>query len=157
VKTETWAHWAEIIASFAVVVTLVFLVAELRTTSKALERQAAVDRAEVLARVFVENPPLAATLAKIKAVDGMNPFPEALVQRYGLEPAEAISFARHVWEVWIGMAADYRLDGGTEELRGQILDLLSAPDQQLFWPIARESGYFGVEFVRYVDRVRETG
>jgi hypothetical protein len=157
VKTETWAHWAEIIASFAVVVTLVFLVAELRTTSKALERQAAVDRAEVLAGDFVENPPLAATLAKIKAVDGMNPFPEALVRRYGLEPAEAISFSRHVWEVWIGMAADYRLDGGTEELRGQILDLLSAPDQQLFWPIAREFGYFGAEFVRWVDEVRETG
>lgn len=156
-KTERWAHWAQIIASFAVVATAVFLVMELRTTRRALERQATVERAGVLLRPYVENPHLATILAKIKAVDGLEPNVEALMNTYGLTPEEAIIFDRHMWDGWFYILADYQQDGGSDQTRAFILDVMSAPDQQRFWSHAKEFDYFGEDFVRYVERVVEEG
>jgi len=39
-RLQQWANWAEIIASFAVVVTLLILIQEVRGNTLALERQA---------------------------------------------------------------------------------------------------------------------
>lgn len=152
-KTESWARWSEIIASVAVIVTLGFLVLELRTTRQVLERQATLDRASVLLDPFVENPHLAEILAKMKATDGLPAEVQVLRDLYELTDAEAIMWDRHMWSIWFGANADYQLDGATAGLTALIRDLMSASDHSAWWPVTREYGYFDPDFVAFVERV----
>ncbi|HSM08765.1 MAG TPA: hypothetical protein VLA33_07075 [Gemmatimonadota bacterium] len=149
-KTESWARWSEIIASVAVIVTLAFLVVELRTTRQVLERQATLDRAAVLLDPFVENPHLSDILAKVF----MGRFPpevELLVNLFELTPAEAITYDRHLWAIWFGANADYRLEGETPELRALVADMMSSDHNWQWWQIARDYGYFDPTFVALVE------
>jgi hypothetical protein len=155
-KAERWVHWAQIIASLAVMTTVVFLVVELRMTRRALERQATVERAGVLLRPFVEHPHLATILAKMKAVEHtLEPNIQVLMDTYGLTAEEAIIFDRHMWDVWFTILADYEQDGGSDQTRALILDLMGSPDHRRFWPHAKEFDYFGEDFVSFVERVVE--
>lgn len=132
-KLQQWAHLAEIVGSFAVVVTLVILVQEVRGNTGALERQADLDRAEALTAPFFSHPRLASVLAKIKEVDGTDPLPQAFVDRYGITQEEAILWERHLWLVWLEHEADFQRGGATPELAAWIRGALTTTDNRLYW------------------------
>jgi hypothetical protein len=88
-KLQDVAHWAEILASLAVVVSLVFLTLEIRENTISLESQAIRHRSIALNSTFARNPKIPEILAKTKAVDGPEPLEHAYVERYGLIYEEA--------------------------------------------------------------------
>ena len=150
-KTEKLAHWAEIISSLVVVVTLVFLIHEVQRNTNALERQAEIERSAILNDPFFEAPELASVLAKIKEVDGQEGYPLALSERYGLTKAEAILWDRHVWQTWSGLEADFYQLGSSIEVGRYAQLLLQFPDQQLHW--MKTSEVYKPEFVAFVDSI----
>lgn len=154
-KLAQWANWAEIVASLGVVVTLVVLIQEVRYNTLTLERQADLDRAATLAQPFFEAPELAAVLAKIKAVDGEDAFPRALMERYGLTSAEAILWDRHLRSIWLEHEADFERTGPTGELEAWIAGTLATSDNRLYWETMGPQS--GPEFRAFVDYVRGAG
>ena len=152
-KLQQWAYWAEIAASLGVVVTLVLLIQEVRGNTKALERQATLDRATSITFPFFASPELPAVLAKIKAVDGLGHLSQAFVERYDLTPAEAILWQRHLIDVWMGLEADYSLSGESQELESAIRFRLTFPDNQVYWE--HSVPFSGADFREYVEGVRE--
>jgi hypothetical protein len=148
-KTEKLAHWAEIISSLVVVITLIFLINEVQRNTMALERQAAMDRNASITAPFFEAPELASIIAKIKTVDGPDPFPEALMARYGLTYEEADLWGRMMYGMWLGMEADYHALG-PEEVEPRLRSLLSTGDNQLYWETMR-TRYVNSHFVSFVD------
>ncbi len=134
-KLQAWAHGAEIVASFAMVVTLVFLILEVEGNTRALEWRADLDRASALNTSFFSSPRLSSVLAKIKAVDGTDPLPRALTERYGLTPEEAVLWERHLWLIWLGHEADFGRRGWSEELAAWVGGTLETPDNRLYWEI----------------------
>lgn len=52
----------------------------------------------------------------------------------------------------MGYEADYALNGETEEMEILLSNLLTNPDQQLYW---ENSTLSGDDFRAYVDRIRE--
>lgn len=153
VKLEQWAHWAEIVASIAVIVSLVFLIQEIRYNSSILERQAVMDRTEAFNAPFFEESPLPAILTKVKAVDGYEPLEQALVSRYDLTYDEAVLWGRHLSVLWTVLESDYRVKGRTPALEGVAWSLLGAPDNQLFWDAGAPQVTSG-EFREYVAQLR---
>jgi hypothetical protein len=157
VRLQLWVNWAEITASLAVVVTVVLLVQEFRGNTEAIERQAALDRATTISSPFFVNPQLPVVLAKIKAVDGSDPIPQAFVERYDLTPEEAILWERHLAHIWLGLEADYSLNGESRELEAAIRELLTHPDNQVYWKHATITGGWhqgNTDFTKYVDHLR---
>lgn len=150
-KLEKWAQWAEIVASAAVIVTLVVLVGEVRGNTLALERQADLDRATALNTPFFYAPELASVLARIKAVDGQDPLPQALMDRYELTAEEAILWERHLWQVWLQHEADFERGGPSSKLDGWIAAALATPDNLLYWQVMGRGS--GAEFRAYVDGI----
>ena len=152
-KLQNWVRTAEITASVAVVVTLAFVAQEVRRNTLALERQAALERASAIASPFLGESGLPGVLAKIKAIDGLDPVPQAFVDQYGLSPEEAIIWERHLWLIWAGLEADFALTGGTPEITGLIGVLLSNPDNQTYY--ANVERQASEEFKDFVRRIRE--
>jgi hypothetical protein len=148
-KTEKLAHWAEIISSLVVVITLVFLIGEVQRNTTALERQAEMDRNSSLTLPFFEAPELASIIAKIKEVDGPDPLPEALVERYGLTYEEADLWSRMMYGMWFGLETDFNALG-PEEAEMLLRTLLSTPDNQLYWETLGPV-YSNAEFRAFVD------
>ena len=72
-KLQQWAHLAEIGASVGVIVTLLLLLQEVRGNTAAIERQASLDRTTAWTAPFFPSSDLPDILAKIKAVDGVEP------------------------------------------------------------------------------------
>lgn len=153
-KVELWAQWAEIAASLTVVITLVLLVQEVRRNTRALQRQADVERAVAMTYPFFENPGLADVLDKIKAVDGQDPVPRALMEHYGLTGREAILWERHLLLIWQGLEADYEAVGESPTLGNMIRSLWCAPDNRLY--LTAEEQFSTSEFREYVTRLRAT-
>jgi hypothetical protein len=151
-NTQEWAQRAEIVASCAVVVTLVFVIVEIRSNTAAIERRSILDRASTLNTPFFTSPDMPTILAKVKAVDGMDPIPQALADRYSLSAEESILWERHLNEIWIGLEADYLHGGPSEHLEWPIRGLLSTPDNQLYWDLVGSE--FSAEFSSYVDSFR---
>jgi len=137
------------------VVTLVVLIQEVRYNTLALERQADLDRASALAEPFFEAPELASVLAKIKAVDGEDPVPDALIERYGLTSAEAILWERHLRRVWLEHEADFDRSGPTAELVAWIAGTLATHDNRLYWENMRAQT--GPAFRAFVEGVAAAG
>lgn len=146
-RLEQWSHWAEIVASVAIVVSLVFVLQEVRYNTVILERQAAVDRAQAFNAPYLADSPLPAILEKVKAVDGMEPLEGALMERYGLTFQEAVQWGRHLSLLWTVLESDYRVNGHSPELAGVAVALLKSPDNQLFWdngaPQVTDGDFFG--------------
>jgi len=151
-KIEKVSAWAELLASIAVVVTLVVLVLEVRATNISLERQAAMDRAGGLTEAFFEAPVFADILAKIKAVDGDDPIEAQLMARYDLTAAEAILWDRHLWVVWSGLEADFMLRGDQPEIRSLVAILKGTPDNQIYLQVL-DYGRYEESFVEYVRSI----
>lgn len=152
-RLDRWANWAEIVASIAIVVSLVFLVQEVRYNTVILERQATLDRMEAFNAPFLDDSPLPSILSEIKAADGYEPLEAALVARYDLSYAEAVQWGRHLSLLWTVMEADYRANGRSPALEGVALALLAAPDNQLFWDQGAPQITSG-EFRGYVAALR---
>ena len=141
------ASWAEIIASAAVVVSLVFLIFEVRENTRALDRQAIRDQSTVLNAPFVRDPKIPAILAKVKDIDGPEPIEQALIDRYGMTYEEAAIFGRYVSANLNVIEAEFALTGPSPRLQERIQLLLSFPDVQLTLQWAPQ----------IANRVRENG
>ena len=154
-KLERWAHWAEIVSSFAMVATLIFLIQEVRGNTQALDRQITLDRVSAVNAPFFSAPELASVLARIKAVDGALPGPQAYAERYGLTSEEAILWDRHLTLLWMGLEADFRYRGSSATVEAWVRDLLSSGDNRLYWQANRS--WHGPDFRALVDRIAEEG
>ena len=136
-KSEQWAQWAEVIASAAIIATLVVLIWEVRGNTTALERRALLDRANAITSPFFLDPRLASASEKVRAVDGPNQIQAAFIDRYQHTEAEALVWARHLDLIWRGIFADFQTLGETPRLRAYLCGLLQSPDFALHW---REGG-----------------
>lgn len=132
-KRDELAQWAELVASVAIIATLIVLVFEVQGNTAALERQAMLDRANAIGSPFFEDPRLASASAKVRAVDGANPVQSALSERYGLTDDEALVWARHLAVIWEGINADFEFFGDTPELRSYVNQLLMSEDVAFVW------------------------
>lgn len=152
-KLGRWAQWAEIIASVAIVISLVFLILEVRYNTALLERQAVLDRTEAFNSPFLGDTVMPSILTRIKAVDGFEAMEQALVERYDLTYQEAVLWVRHLAVLWTVLEADYRVNGRTPALEGVAWSLLGSPDNQLYWDHGAPQVTSG-EFRGYVAGVR---
>ena len=149
---QSWAHRAEITASFAVVVTLVFLLLEVRNNTMAIERQANLERSAGINASFLTSPDLARILAKVKVVDGLESLTQAYSERYDLSAEESIVWSRHLGIIWSGIEADYLYSGSSDTLDRYIDDLLSFPDEQIHWEHSKV--LYDEDFRSYVEGIR---
>jgi hypothetical protein len=147
------ASWAEIIASAAVVASLVFLIFEVRENTRALDRQAIRDQSTALNAPFVDDPKIPAILAKVKEVDGPEPIEQALIDRYGMTYEEAAIFGRYVSANLNMIEAEFALTGPSPRLQERIQLLLSFPDAQLVLQWAPQLS--SEEFIAYVNEARD--
>lgn len=145
-----WFHYIEVITGLSVVVTLVVLIVEVRTNTHAIERQILLDRAANAAAPFVLGPELLEAYERIKEVDGWDPENQEFMERYRLEPRQAIAWTRFLLVNWSGLEADYLTSGPSGKLRSQIIGLMTFPDNRLFWEAA--GSMFDPEFVAYVEQ-----
>ena len=152
-KLEQWATWAEIGASLGVIVTLVFLVFELRENTLAIEKQVINDRAEALNSPFLGESQLPSILEKIKAVDGPELLEHELMQRYGLSHSEALIWARYQGLIWSGLESEYVRSGDSAVLRERIQHLDSFPDIHIVLKHLRQ---VSPEFMAYIEAVRQS-
>ena len=150
-KLEKWALVAEIVGSVAIVVTLVFLIAEIRANSQLTERQIALEQTDRLSRAILESETLARLMAHIDDVDGSNSQAKlAIRERYGFDPGETELVTRYYRQQWFGYIADFRL-GSNDRLAEQVSLMLTFPDQKLFWE--GEAIKYDADFTRFVDEV----
>lgn len=156
-NTQKWAAWTEIVASVAVVITLVFLIYEVRQNTAAIERQTYLDRQARLIDPYLESPEFRTIYTKIKKKDGRERQVETFVNTYGLTDAEAVYWVRHLDENWTGLEADFIQFGPNEVFDNLIIGVLSFPDAALYWRNASESSQFSGEFKDYVESLRRTG
>jgi hypothetical protein len=145
-----WAQRIEIVASLSVILTLVFLILEVRGNTSAIERPITLDRWVSVTDVFINNSDLAETYVKIKAVDGVEPLVQAFIDRYALSAEESVRWTRGLMRVWGGLHADYLYSGPSQSLERQVRGLLSFPDNELFWRYWIAPGGLGDDFNSYV-------
>ena len=156
-RLERTAHWAEILANFGVIVTLVLLMLQVRDNTRALEGQAILQRGAAFTDPFLSESQLPSVLATVKTVDGIEPIVDAYMDRYDLTYEEGAVMARHVWSLWTSLEAAYAVLGETEELGQQIRILLPFPDQEI-WLEHGGPDWIGTPGFRdYVQRLRAEG
>lgn len=144
------AQWAEIIASIAVVLSLVFIMREVQENTRAMQRQVDLDRSTALTSQFFEAPELATVMAKMKETDGLTPYAAALMERYGLTGGEAVLWERHMWGLWLGLEADFERSGRSPQLETWFVALTRNPDGRLYWENQIHSN---PAFITYVEEV----
>lgn len=152
-KNQQWAQWLEVVASAAIIVTLIILVLEVRTNTAALQRQAELDQSSAYNSPFFDDSGLARVLAKMMEVDGPSRVQQAFMDRYSLTLEEAVKWERHLWQVWAGHQANFAALGDNWLLRSDVSGLLTNPDNAIYWENMRP--FFRPEFVQYVERVRD--
>lgn len=152
-KLERWAHLAEIVASMAVVVTLVFLAVEVRANTLVIERQSYEQRTDRVFEPFLDPSTLPTIYAKVKAVDGMDRSVQAFMDQYDLTPEEATMWSRHLASIWRSMELNFMFDGPSSDLERQIRLFLSTADNQLYWEVTGAPR--APEFRAYVEGIRE--
>jgi len=152
-NTNKIADWAEILASLAVVVSLLFLLQEVRTNTRTVERESALVQAAALAQPFFESPEMRAVAEKVIAVDGGGSarVHEALIERYGLTYEEAVLWHRHMMQLWLGIEADY-MYGDREAAVANIEMVMRYPDNQIYIEHEEFEGDFGDVVRRIANR-----
>jgi len=143
-----WAPVGEIIASVAVVVTLIVLIVEIRGNTLAIERQAVLDRSEHFSAPYLDGQDLAAIHAKVKAKDGVSSVVQAIGDRYALSPQEAVVWHRYLDRIWSNLIANYRYGGPSAEIEETVAVFLTYPDSQIYWEHNRG---IPVDFRTYVQ------
>lgn len=128
---RVWVDIAEIVASLAVVVTLVILIDQIRESSLIEQRESVIRAAEWDAAVFLQSETLAEALFKIKAVDGIEEGIQRFMDRYDATYEQAAAWNRYLVLNWAGAHADYMYHGRSESLDQRIRQNLQWPDQQI--------------------------
>lgn len=148
---KKWAAWTEIVASIAVVVTLAFLIYEVRQNTAAIERQTFLDRQARLVNPYMESPEFRTIYSKIKNKDGREPRVEAFINHYGLSDEEAVYWVRHLDENWSGIEADFAQFGPSDEIDEMIIGFLRFPDAELYWESVSQTRKFSAAFREHVQ------
>jgi len=151
-KLENWAHLAEILASVAVVITLIVLVHEVASSTESQERQMQLDRFMNYTDTFLGSSQLAEVYAKVKEVDGLEPLASAYAERYDLSPAEAVLWSRQVQRGLFIWHSDFLFAGPSEALERELAFIPTYPDLLLAYQI-NEDNLLSPEFIEYVDEV----
>jgi hypothetical protein len=145
----------EIVASVAVVITLVFLIYEVRQNTVAIERQTVLDRQSRLVDPYLTSSDFRAVYTKIKEKDGRESRVKALVDRYELADEEALLWVRHLDENWKGMEADFLQYGPSPDLDRLIAGFLTFPDAAAYWEASLKDGPFVTAFIEHVESLRQ--
>ena len=153
-NNEKLAVWAEVVASIAVVVTLAFLIYEVRQNTVAVERQTYLDRQARLLEPYLESQDFREIYVKIKNRDGLEPRVQHFVDTYALSVEEALYWVRHLDQNWRGFENDFYRYGPNAGLNGMITGFLSFPDGRLYWDSAAQTAGFSDEFVNHVESLR---
>ena len=148
-KLQPWAQFAELLSSVAVIVTLFFLIVEVRNNTRALERQIELDGISRVTGPLISSSDFAEIYGKVKEVDGAEPLTVALSKRYRLTLDQSVRWARYHHQIWLGLQADYLHNGRSDRLDATIRSLLPFPDSKQFWQ--HEKGLFTKSFVSYVE------
>ena len=147
-KLSDWASIAEIISSIAVVVTLVFLIIEIRGNTDEI-------RAATLTNALGRNQDLILTLAANSELAEIN---TRVLQGEELSTAEAIRYGQY-FAAYLRATEEsfiaYR-DGRLEEeiwlTRAQVLlDIFDYGDTRRMWSERRGSGWYIEDFARWLD------
>jgi hypothetical protein len=123
--------WSQIIGTIAVVLGLLLVWEELRTTRQAMERQAVAERYAALAEPFFESTEILSASAKVEAVDGPGEIEAAFMETYGHTPGEAEVWTRHLYQVWAGVFADWDF-GDRDVAEAAARTFLQSPDSRIF-------------------------
>ncbi len=151
-KVKEWVPVAEVIASFAVVITLVVLIVEIRHSSLIQERQMQAERIAILNDPYLTSPELADVYAKVKAVDGLEPVAEAYMDRYELTADGAVIWSRLVQSLWQTWQSQYLFGGPSDDLESSIRDIFHYPDVQIVYQL-NEDSMLKPEFIEYVESI----
>ncbi len=151
-KLKRLAHAAEIFASFAIAVSLVFLILELRNNTLIQERQMQMDRNASLTDPYLSSPDVLKVYAKVKAVDGAEPLVEAFMDRYNLTPEEAVLWSRQVQSNWFVWQTNYLFGGPSKDLESTIRGIFKYPDVRIAYEI-NEDSLLSPEFIAYVESI----
>jgi hypothetical protein len=154
VKLDRLAHWAEILANFGVIVTLVLLTLQVRDNTNALQGQAVFQRGAAFTAPYLSESRAPAILAKIKAVDGVEPVVAAYMERYDLTYEEGAVWLRHVFSIWTSLEAEYAVLGESPDLAHRIQLLFPYPDQEIWLDNEGTSFLSTPRFRDYVERLR---
>jgi hypothetical protein len=153
VKLKKWVHVSEIVASIAVVASLIFLALQIGDNTRTLQRQEIRDRSIALTSPFLDVSKVPSILTKIKAVDGIEDLEKAYMDRYNLTHEEASIWVRYQNVLWAGLEADFVANGISPALEAYIKLLLSYPDARLSWEYrwsVQDS-----DFIGYVERLHD--
>jgi hypothetical protein len=140
----------EWITGLAVVISLIVLIVEVRSNTKARERQVNLDAITRISEPFLEPAELLAGYERVKALDGWEAQNAAFMEHYGMEPSQAVAWVRYLILLWGGVQADFVYSGPTPELEARVRGLLGYPDNQLFWSIASGTD---PEFEAFIESV----
>lgn len=131
-KLKKLALTAEVVASFAVIISLILLLLEVRGNTLAMERQTEMAHYNSLFTAFIEPTALMSAMTKIKAVDGIEADIEAFIATYDMSETEATAWSRFQLLIWAGMQQSFIYDGPSDRLAKEIRQLLRFPDIVLF-------------------------
>jgi len=146
---EATSTIAGIVSAIAVVVTLIFLVLEIRRNTREMSRRISVERTVRAFEPFLTASGMSEIHAKIKAIDGVEEPTRAFMEAYGLSSQEAFRWFAHLALNWWTLANDFDFLGPSARLVAQIRQLLAYADNRLFWKISH--GWFSAEFTAYVE------
>jgi hypothetical protein len=154
VRLERAAHWAEILANFGVVVTLVILIFQVGDNTRALRGQAILDRGAAFTEPFLSESAAPTVLSKIKAVDGPEPLVQAYMERYDLTYEEGALWSRHQHSIWTSLEAEYAVLGESDELSNRIRILIPWADTDLWFENGGPEWLSTPGFRGYIERLR---
>jgi hypothetical protein len=147
-KLEKWALIAEIVGAFAIVVTLIFLIVEIRGNSSAIRAATATsiaDRTQTLILSSLAN----RTLMEARLRDANGDELSALDEIF-LNQSHGASM-KLAEESFIAFR-DGNLDPDVWLTRAEIvLDNLASERERGRWAVRRESGWYVQDFVDYID------
>jgi hypothetical protein len=149
-KLEKWALIAEIVGGAAVLLTVIFVLIELRANSALLERQIALERDNRDMQTVLESETLLRLISRIDEVDGtVSPAKTAIMERYDFDPVDAEHVLRYYRRQWAGYEVDFEA-GATDELRRRLSLMLRFPDQRLYWEFEGQNPPDS-DFARFVN------
>lgn len=140
----------ELLSSIVVIVSLVYIAIQVRDTKRAAQRTAHQDRQAALGRTVLTTPELAPILAKVNAIAGIPPFQKAMQETYGLSPAEAELYTRHVASGWRALETDFLT--GDLDVRIPIRNRLEGSPSRRF--IEYRGAFFDPRFMELVNRIK---
>lgn len=153
-RSGVWKDRMEVLVALSVVVSLIVLIVEVRTNTRAIERQSDLDYIEAFTQPFIDDVQMGDVLAKLKARDGDEPTVAALIDAYDLSDVEAAAWMRYLYRTWYGMEADYRY-GGRVMVEDRIRVLSPYPDFEIYWKTS--GAIHSQEFRELVDEIRAGG